>query len=117
MLKPEDYQFLRERRKLCRRWPLVGGGTMLFLLLAYALLAMNFPVIANPAFVYNALSRNELGIDVIQMLAMMAPVLFIALFIVLGVILSLGFAVMRKEKRLLDIIDRLTGNRPDEDYT
>jgi len=110
-LSPQDYQLLRERRKLSNRWPLIGGGSLFFLLIVYAWMAMVYPVIANPAYVYNALTNNQLAPDTIRMLAMLAPVLYTLIFIILGVMLSLGFAIMRREKRLLDMIDRLVSGK------
>ena len=106
-LSPEDYQLLRERRKQSSRWPLVGGGSLFFLLVLYAWVSLVNPEIANPVYVYNAWVNNQLELDTIRMLTLMAPVLLILIFILIGVVLSLGFAIMRREKRLLDMIDRL----------
>lgn len=106
-LSPEDYQLLRERRKQSSGWPLIGGGSLFFLLVLYAWVSQAYPDIANPAYVYNALVDNQLELDTIRLLTLMAPVLVTLIFVMVGVVLSLGFAIMRREKRLLDIIDRL----------
>lgn len=105
-LTPEDYQFLREQRRLVSSWPLVGGGALFVLLVLYAWLSFSYPQLANPAYVYQQLKTNTLSDDVIIMLAMMAPVLLLMVFAVVGIMLGYVFAFMRKEKRLLDIIDR-----------
>ena len=110
-LSPEDYQLLRERRKLSGRWPVIGGGSLFFLLLLYAWMALASPMLVNPAYVYNALMNNELTPDVLNLLALMAPIFFMLIFVILGVVISLGFVIMRREKRLLDIIDRLVSGK------
>ena len=109
-LSPEDYAFLRKERRLVSSWPLVGGGALFILLVMYAWLAIDQPHFANPAYVFSGLGNNSLSSDVIYMLAMMAPVLMMMLFATVGIILGYVFAFMRKEKRLLDIIDRRLGD-------
>jgi len=112
-LSPNDYRLLRERRKLISRWPMIGGGSLFFLLLLYAWLAFSSPLLVNPLHVYNALLNNELAPDLLEMLALMAPVWLMLVIVILGVMLALGFVIMRREKRLLDIIDRLiSGTQP-----
>lgn len=113
MLSPEDYQFLRDRRRLTKSWPLIGGSSMILLLVVYAWLAMQHPALANPVWVYNGLLKNEIGQDVLRMLAMFAPVLMTMLFVIMGIFLSFGFSIMRREKRLLNMIDRLIGGKPE----
>lgn len=110
-LSSEDYQLLRERRKQSSRWPLIGGGSLFFLLVLYAWASLAYPEMANPAHVYNALVNNQLELGTIRMLTLMAPVLFTLMFILIGVVLSLGFAIMRREKRLLDIIEKLISGK------
>ena len=105
-LKPEDYDFIRKERRLVSSWPLVGGGAMFVLLVLYAWMAIEQPQLANPAYVFNGLTKDTLTSDVVYVLAMLAPVLMMMLFATVGIVLGYVFAVMRKEKRLLDIIDR-----------
>lgn len=104
-LAPEDYEFIRKERRLVSSWPLVGGGALFLLLVIYAWLSYAYPYLANPAFVYSQLNANQLSLDVLRMLALMAPVLLTLLFATIGIILGYIFAFMRKEKKLLNIID------------
>ena len=105
-LKPADYEFIRKERRLVSSWPVVGGGALFVLLVLYAWMAIEQPELANPAYVYNGLTNDTLTSDIIYMLAMLAPVLMMLLFATVGIMLGYVFAFMRKEKRLLDIIDR-----------
>lgn len=105
-LKPEDYEFIRKERRLVSSWPLVGGGALFALLVIYAWIAIDQPHFANPVYVYNGLQNDTLTSDIIYMLAMLAPVLMMMMFATVGIMLGYAFAFMRKEKRLLDIIDR-----------
>ena len=105
-LSPDDYQFIRKERRLVSSWPVVGGGALFALLVMYAWLAIDQPQLANPVYVYNGLINNSLSSDIISMLVMMAPILMMMLFATVGIMLGYVFAFMRKEKRLLDIIDR-----------
>lgn len=107
-LQSEDYEFIRKERRLASSWPVVGGGALFVLLVLYAWLSFTYPQIANPAYVYRQLKDNSLSQDVIVMLAFMAPVLLTALFATTGIMLGYVFSFMRKQKRLLDIIDRKT---------
>lgn len=106
-LTEQDYRYVRQRRKLNSSWPLAGGVSLFVLLVTYAWLSMSYPQIANPVFVYNALHNNQMAFDTIQSLAMLAPVFLSMIFILTGAMLGFGFAIMRQEKRLIDIIDRL----------
>lgn len=105
-LSPDDYEFIRKERRLVSSWPVVGGGALFVLLVTYAWLAIDQPALANPMYVYNALINNTLSNDIVVMLAMLAPVMIMMLFATVGIMLGYVFAFMRKEKRLLDIIDR-----------
>jgi len=105
-MSPEDYEFIRKERRLVSSWPMVGGGALFVLLVLYAWLAIDQPQFANPAYVYNSLMNDTLGSDIVYVLAMLAPVLMMMLFATAGIMLGYVFAFMRKEKRLLDIIDR-----------
>ena len=105
-LKPDDYDFIRKERRLVSSWPVIGGGALFVLLVLYAWMAIEQPQLANPAYVYNGLANDTLTSDIIYMLAMVAPVLMMLLFATVGIMLGYVFAFMRKEKRLLDIIDR-----------
>ena len=105
-LTPEDYQFIREQRRLVSSWPVVGGGALFVLLVLYAWLSISYPQLANPAFVIQQIRDNNLSHDVVLMLAMLAPIFLSMLFVIVGIMLGYVFAFMRKEKRLLDIIDR-----------
>ena len=105
-LTPDDYQFLRERRRLVSSWPVVGGGALFVLLVLYAWLSFSFPQLANPAYVYQQIRDNNLTQDVLTMLAMLAPIFLVMIFAIIGIMLGYVFAFMRTQKRLLDIIDR-----------
>jgi len=105
-LSPEDYEFIRKERRLVSSWPVVGGGALFMLLVLYAWLAIDQPQLANPAYVINSLKNDTLSSEIVYMLAMIAPVLMMMLFATVGIMLGYVFAFMRKEKRLLDIIDR-----------
>jgi len=109
-LKPEDYDFIRKERRLVSSWPVVGGGAMFVLLVLYAWMAIEQPELANPAYVFDGIKNDTLTSDILYMLAMLAPVLMMMLFATVGIMLGYVFAFMRKEKRLLDIIDRRMNN-------
>ena len=105
-MSPDDYDFIRKERRLVSSWPLVGGGALFALLVIYAWMAIDQPQLANPVYVYNGLLNDTLTSDIVYALAMLAPVLMMMLFATIGIMLGYAFAFMRKEKRLLDIIDR-----------
>lgn len=109
-LPPEDYEFIRQQRRLVSSWPIVGGGALFVLLVLYAWLSFAYPQLANPVYVYQHLKDNKLPHDVLLMLAMLAPVLLTMVFAIVGIMLGYVFAFMRKAKRLLDIIDRRMGD-------
>lgn len=105
-LSPDDYEFIRRERRLVSSWPVVGGGALFVLLVLYAWLSISYPHLANPAYVFQQLKDNALPYDVMLLLSAMAPVFLVMLFSTVGIMLGYGFAFMRKEKRLLDILDK-----------
>ena len=105
-LSLEEVEFLKKERRIVSSWPLVGGGALFTLLVIYTWIAIDQPQLANPAYVYNGLVNNTLTSDVVYTLVMLAPILMMMLFVIVGIMLGYVFAFMRKEKRMLDIIDR-----------
>ena len=112
-LSRQEYAFLRRRRRQLSAWPLLGGGALFVLLVLYAWLTTAYPQLANPVYVYRALASNALAAEVLSTLALLAPVLVTVLFAAVGGAISAVFSFMRREKRLLDIVDKLVGGGRD----
>jgi len=103
----KDRGFVEQRRVFIRTWPVLGGGLLVILLAIYAWLSVTQPALTNPVYTVNALSRGTLSPDMLKMLAVAAPICFVLIFAVIGIFLIIGFGLLKKEKHLIDIIDKL----------
>ena len=110
ILPTEDSEYIRRRRRQLAAWPVAGGGALFVLLVLYAWVSIMHPQYANPMYVYQALAAGELNAEAMAALALLAPILLTVLFAAAGFMLTAVFSFMRREKRLLDIIDRAVNN-------
>ena len=106
-----DLRYLARRRRLLRAWPWVGGSLLLVLLGVGAWLYLTRPRLADPGFVWRALEAGTLDPATLSLLAALVPVLLLGLLGLAALLILMGFAVAANERRMLRLLDEVTGPR------
>jgi hypothetical protein len=106
-LNERNRRFLAKRRRLARSWPLLGTllliGISAFVVWAF----LRNPLLANPFEVASRLGAETIELSTLILMAGLFPIMFLACFLMLFVIVLFGFAAFSNEKKYLEIIDSL----------
>lgn len=106
-LDVNEQAFIDRRRALIRRWPLVLLVLLLLLAGTWLYLYLQHPVMANAAFVVEAVAAGTLSDEVMQLSTLYLPLVVTVLFFVVAVLLLFLHLAVRNERRYLGIIRRL----------
>ena len=106
----KDARFLGKRRKLVRWWNLVGSMTFAGLVVFVAWMFWAHPRLINPIHVVGELQAGSISQATLEIMAAMLPMIVLAIFFVLVVMIGFAFAMIGNERRYLRIIDRLTSS-------
>jgi len=105
MPRQTDADFVTQRRRFNRSWPLVAVGLLLLIGGMGIGIALVYPVMANPFYVIAQLQGGQLETETLEAAAMLLPVLFWMLVISLLLFVLLAWQMMKNEKRLLALLD------------
>ena len=105
MPRQTDADFVTQRRRFNRSWPLVAVGLLLLIGGMGIGIALVYPVMANPFYVVAQLQGGQLETETLEAAAMLLPVLFWMLVISLLLFVLLAWQMMKNEKRLLALLD------------
>ncbi len=105
MLRQTDADFVTQRRRFNRSWPLVAMGLLLLIGGMSIGIALAYPIMANPFYVIAQLQGGLLEPETLSTAAMLLPVLFWMLIICLLLFVLLSWQMMKNEKRLLALLD------------
>jgi hypothetical protein len=111
-LSEDDHNFLKKRKRLIAIWNSIAVIMLIALVTIFSWIYIQVPYLANPLFVAEALKHNEIQESVMATSAITLPVVFITLFVTVGIFVLFGFAIFSNEKRYLSIIERLLEKRP-----
>ena len=106
-LAPSDLKFIEKRRKLIRWWNLVGAMTFAGLVSFVAWMFWAQPRLINPLHVVGELEAGGIPQATLEIMAVLLPMVVLAIFLVLAVMIGFAFAVIGNERRYLRMIDRL----------
>lgn len=105
-LNPRDRDFI-ERRRFFARW---GTPVGIALIVALAVLgwylSMTSPLLANPVYSAQQIQSGAIDLGTLQMMALMAPLLFLTALGLTTVGAIFLIIAMGNERRLIDILDR-----------
>jgi hypothetical protein len=111
MLTQSQKKFIDNRMRLHKYWPwitallaLLWGGVSLFFYFRY-------PLFANPFFVIEQLEKNQVEPTTMILLSAMSPIFVMTIGFLLLVLIIFFADRMLTEKKLLQIIGILIGNR------
>ena len=110
----KDSRFIEKRRKLVGLWNLVGCLTFAALAAFIAWMFWAQPRLINPLHVVGELEGGRISHTTLELMAVMLPIVVVALFLVTAVLIAFTFAVIGNERRYLKIIDRLRQESEDE---
>lgn len=105
MPRQSDADFVKQRRRFNRSWPLVAVGLLLLIGGMGIGIALAYPIMANPFYVIAQLQGGLLEPETLATAAMLLPVLFWMLVISLLLFVLLAWQMMKNEKRLLALLD------------
>jgi len=109
-LLQEDRDFISKRRRLAKRWPLVGASLLAVVFALAVWLFVTAPLLINPYAVASRLESGSIDQPTMTMMAALLPIvmgLCIVLTVVLIAFLSSAFA---HERRHIEVIERLMGS-------
>lgn len=106
-LNDRNKRFLAKRRRFARSWPLVGTLLLLGISTLLAWLFLRNPLLANPFEVASRLGAETIEQSTLILLAGLLPLMFLACFSILFIMILFGFTVFSNEKKYLKIIDSL----------
>ena len=106
-LETSDLRFIQKRRRLVRSWNLVGSVTFAGLVAFVAWMFWSQPRLINPLHVVNELEAGGISQATLEIMAVLLPMVVLAVFLVLAMMLGFTFAMIGNERRYLRMIDRL----------
>ncbi|MFL0806024.1 MAG: hypothetical protein K6L60_01910 [Oceanobacter sp.] len=112
MPRQTDADFVTQRRRFNRSWPLVAVGLLLLIGGMGIGVALVYPVMANPFYVVAQLQSGLLEPETLSTAAMLLPVLFWMLIICLLLFVLLSWQMMKNEKRLLVLLEAQQNTPP-----
>ena len=107
VLSERERVFLTRRKRLVAVWNSVAAVMLISLVGLFSWIFIRSPYLANPVFVAETLERNEMQASMMTMAALLLPIVFITLFVTVGIFILFGFVIFSNEKRYISMIERL----------
>lgn len=105
-LPDSEKAFLQRRRRLVRSWRYVGPGLVCLIVALSGWLFVQHPLLANPAYVVAGLHRGSIDKSMIELMAVLLPIVTcLLLFLCLAAVL-ICFASFSNERKYLGILAR-----------
>jgi len=111
----KDVQFIEKRRRLIRWWNLVGTMTFAGLVAFVAWMFWSLPRLINPLHVVGELQAGAIPGSTLEIMAALLPMVVLAIFFVLAVMIGFAFAAIGNERRYLKMIDQLRAEVDDQE--
>lgn len=111
----QSESFLKKRRRMTRFWPVVGtlllAGVLSFLVWMF----LKKSLLVNPFEVTSRIDAGTLENSTVILMAGMLPVVFLACFLILIVVVLFAFSAFSNERKYQRIIDGLLRDWENED--
>jgi hypothetical protein len=105
-LTAQDRAFIEKRKKLLNAWPWAGGGLLVMLAGFTTWLWIRVPMMINPWAAMEAIGAGTMEATTLTLMAVMLPILVLAVMGVLAVVVTLLFVALSNERRLIAMIER-----------
>ncbi len=112
-LSPSESLFIERRERLTKHWPLFGAGSLCLVLGLVAWLWIKAPYFINPWIVSDRLERGVLPEPMMGLMAAMLPIVTLTLLVFSGVVVILAVIALRRERRMISLVQRENESRPD----
>jgi uncharacterized BrkB/YihY/UPF0761 family membrane protein len=111
----QSQSFLKKRRRMTQFWPVIGtlllAGVLAFLVWMF----LKKSLLVNPFEVTSRIDAGTLENSTLTLMAGMLPIVFLACFFILIVVVLFAFSAFANERRYLRIIDALLRDRDNEE--
>lgn len=107
VLDPAQQDFLRQRHLMRRNWPVIAPLLVGALMVFMGVLLLTAPLLLNPFAVLAQLREGTLNLATLQTMAMMLPFVLLLFCLTLLALIGLAHAGFRRERRYLEVTDRL----------
>ena len=108
MPSQREQAWIESRRRMVRRWPLVGAACLLALLALAVTVWWRTPLLIDPWGVAARLTAGTLDEGMLMLMAALLPVVVLMPFGVVLVLLLFVGVSFSNERRLLDMVERLS---------
>ena len=106
MLTPAEQAFVEKRRTMLALWPYAGGGMLTGMFGFAAWLWIFAPAMINPMITVEAIQSGALEETTLYVMAVLLPILMLALLGGFVVVVALFFVAFNNERKLIAILDR-----------
>lgn len=106
-LNDQHKSFLARRRRSAKSWPLVGMLLLLGILAFLVWLFLRNPLLVNPFEVASRLEAGTIERSTMMLMTGMLPVMSLACFFILLVMIIFVFTAFSNENKYIKIIDSL----------
>ena len=107
-LNQDEKLLIESRAKLLAYWPIAAGLVTALLAGLAVWLVLLHPLLANPFHVMSELDKGSLPASTLVVMAAILPFMTLTMLGVAGTLLIFAFVSIRREKKYLEIISRLT---------
>ncbi len=105
-MSPEIQLMLAKRQRFIQRWPLIALAVALLTLGFYVWAFIKLPILVNPLHVIQLIQTNGLDSATQSLLAIIAPILFLAIGALLLLLLLFVTVGLINEGRLIRLIEQ-----------
>lgn len=116
-LTEKERIFVDNRRKLTASWPYIGSLLLAAVVLLAGWLFWSSPLLINPLYVFNRLEAEAIETPTLLLMAGILPIVMLMCIFILVSVLLISFSAFSNERKLIDIVTRLSGEKLDNSNT
>lgn len=109
MLTQDDRRLIQKRRRVLRHLRMATWLVPVLWLVVCVLTYLRYPLLNDPWALDRALQARELNRASLESLCTMAPLMVLLVQALVIVFIVMGLAMLRRERRLLDLLEREAG--------
>lgn len=111
MLDNKQIQFIAQRKKLVRLWPVAGSFLIVLLIALTCWLYFRAPLLINPVDVMGRLDAGTIEKSMLLTSTVLLPVIMLTCIVILSIMVIFAFAAFSTERKHLQLIEKLLEER------